>query len=43
MKKQNLEYLTPEVEVIMVSLTTCIATSGNIEESGENPEVPWVI
>ena len=43
MKKQTREYLSPEVEVMEVMIEQVIAASGNIEESGENEEVGWVI
>lgn len=43
MKKNEREYLAPEVEVMEVMLEQVIAISGNIEESGENEEVGWVI
>jgi len=43
MKKTHREYLAPEVEVMEVMIEQVIAASGNIEESGENEEVGWVI
>lgn len=43
MKKSQREYLAPEVEVMEVMIEQVIAASGNIEESGENEEVGWVI
>ena len=43
MKKLHREYLAPEVEVMEVMIEQVIAQSGLIEDSGENPEVGWVI
>ena len=43
MKKQTREYLAPEVEVMELMIEQVIAVSGNIDQSGENEEVGWVI
>ena len=43
MKRTIREYLAPEVEVMEVMIEQVIATSGNIEQSGENTEVGGVI
>lgn len=37
----NGEYLTPDFEVIKMTLTDAICTSGEIGESGENAEIGW--
>lgn len=38
---KNREYLAPEAEVMVLALQGVIATSGSIEDSGENPVVGW--
>ncbi len=43
MKNLKREYLAPEVEVLELALQGVIATSGGINQSGENDEVGWVI
>ena len=43
MKKNEREYLAPEVEVMELMIEQVIAVSGNIDQSGENEEVGWVI
>lgn len=43
MKRTIREYLAPEVEVMELMIEQVIAASGNIEQSGENTEVGWVI
>ena len=35
------EYLTPDFEVVKMTLTDAICTSGEIGESGEKDEVEW--
>lgn len=44
MEKHEKEiYLAPETNEIIIATSRCIAVSGGIDPSGENPEVPWVI
>ena len=43
MKRTIREYLAPEAEVMEVMIEQIIAASGNIQQSGENTEVGWVI
>lgn len=34
-------YLSPEVEVIMIAIEQCFATSSNVEDPIENEEQDW--
>ncbi len=44
MKNEERErYEAPQSKEIKVALPRCIALSGGIDPSSENPEVPWVI
>ena len=44
MKNEEREvYSAPEMKEIKVAIARCIALSGGIDPSSENPEVPWVI
>lgn len=43
MRKEQREYLTPEVEVLEMMTAQVIAASGSIEKSGENDQVVWII